>query len=113
MLYALALGMVSVVFAALAAVCAQIALHNRGVYALGFAAIGLSYILRGVGDVNDTFWVWLSPLGWLEKTAPFADDQRWWVLLIPAVVATALSVLAVVLAQATGPRCRAVPPRTR
>ena len=98
-LYALALGMVTVVFAALAAVCAQLVLHTRGVYALGFAAIALSYILRGVGDVNDTFWVWLSPLGWLEKTAPFANDQRWWVLLIPTVVATGLSVLAVVLAR--------------
>jgi ABC-2 type transport system permease protein len=97
-LYALALGMVTVVFAALAAVCAQGVLHTRGVYALGFAAIALSYVLRGVGDVNGTFWVWLSPLGWLEKTAPFADDQRWWVLLIPTVVAAALSVLAVVLA---------------
>ncbi|HTP21668.1 MAG TPA: hypothetical protein VMJ65_18825 [Solirubrobacteraceae bacterium] len=98
-LYALALGMVTVVFAALAAVWAQVVLHSRGVYALGFAAIGLSYILRGVGDVNDTFWVWLSPLGWLEKTAPFADDSRWWVLLIPMVVATGLSILAVALAR--------------
>jgi ABC-2 type transport system permease protein len=69
------------------------------VYALGFAAIGLSYVLRGVGDVNGTFWVWLSPLGWLEKTAPFGPDQRWWVLLIPVVVATALSIVAVVLAK--------------
>ena len=97
-LYALALGMVSLVFAALAAVCAQVVLHTRGVYALGFVAIGLSYILRGVGDVNHTFWAWLSPLGWLEKTAPFADQQRWWVLLIPTLVAAGLSVLAVVLA---------------
>lgn len=98
-LYALALGMVTIVFAAFAAVCAQIAQYSRGVYALGFVAVGLSYILRGVGDVNDTFWVWLSPLGWLEKTAPFGKDQRWWVLLIPMVVATGLSGLAVVLAR--------------
>ena len=97
-LYALALGMVTVVFAALAAVCAQVVLHTRGVYALGFVAIALSYVLRGVGDVNGTFWVWLSPLGWLEKTAPFAD-QRWWVLLIPTIVATGLSVLAILLAR--------------
>lgn len=97
--YAVALGMVTVVFAAFAAVCAQVVLHSRGVYALGFAAVGLSYVLRGVGDVNDTFWVWLSPLGWLEKTAPFADDPRWWVLLIPAMVATGLSLLAVALAR--------------
>ncbi len=98
-LYALALGMVSVVFAGLAAVCAQVVLHSRGVYALGFTAVALSYILRGVGDVNDTFWVWLSPLGWLEKTAPFAAHQRWWVLLIPMIVATGLSILAVALAR--------------
>ena len=98
-LYALALGMVTVVFAAFAAVCAQVVLHSRGVYALGFTAVALSYILRGVGDVNDTFWVWLSPLGWLEKTAPFAAHQRWWVLLIPMIVATGLSILAVALAR--------------
>jgi ABC-2 type transport system permease protein len=73
-------------------------LHSRGVYVLGFAVVGLSYALRGVGDVNQTFWVWLSPLGWMEKTAPFADDQRWSVLLIPAIVAVALSVLAAALA---------------
>ncbi len=98
-LYALALGMVTVVFAAFAAVCAQVVLHSKGVYALGFTAVALAYILRGVGDVNGTFWVWLSPLGWLEKTAPFGADQRWWVLLIPMVVATGLSILAVALAR--------------
>ncbi|WP_141014677.1 ABC transporter permease [Nocardioides sambongensis] len=96
-LYSLALGSVSLVFAALAAVCAQLVLHSRGVHALGFAALGASYLLRGVGDVNDSFWVWLSPLGWLEKTAPFAS-QRWWVLLVPAAVTLVLAGTAVLLA---------------
>ncbi len=98
-LYALSLGLVTVVFGALAAVLAQVVQHSRGVYTLGFAVVGLSYVLRGVGDVNDTIWVWFSPLGWLEKTAPFADDQRWWVLLVPVAVSTCLSVLAVGLAR--------------
>jgi ABC-2 type transport system permease protein len=97
-LYALSLGMLSLVFAALAAVCAQVVLHSRGVYACGFVVVGLSYLLRGIGDVRDTFWVWLSPLGWVEKTAPFADDQRWWVLLIPLVVTAGLSAVAIALA---------------
>ncbi len=99
LLYSLSLGMVSLVFAAFAGVCAQVVLHSRGVYTLGFVAVGLSYVLRGIGDVKGTFWVWLSPLGWLEKTAPFADHQRWWVLSIPVAVALGLSVLAVVLAE--------------
>lgn len=97
-LYSLSLVMVSVAFASLAAVAAQLALHSRNVYACGFVAVGLSYLLRGVGDVQDTWCTWLSPLGWAEKTAPFADGPRWWVLVIPLAVALALSTLAVVLA---------------
>ncbi|TIC87606.1 hypothetical protein E8D34_07910 [Nocardioides sp. GY 10113] len=97
-LYSLASGMVSLVFAAVAATAAQVVLHGRGVYLVGFAVVGLSYVLRGVGDVRDSFWVWLSPLGWLEKTAPFADQQRWWVLLIPAAVSLALAAAALALA---------------
>ncbi|MEQ6901525.1 hypothetical protein [Nocardioides sp. YIM 152588] len=97
-LYSLASGMVSLVFATVAATAAQVVLHGRGVYMIGFAVIGLSYVLRGVGDVRDSFWVWLSPLGWLEKTAPFADQQRWWVLLIPAAVSAALAAAALTLA---------------
>jgi polyether ionophore transport system permease protein len=97
-LYSTALGLVSLVFAALAAVCAQLVLHTRGVYILGFAVVGFSYLLRGIGDVTHTSWVWLSPLGWLEKTAPFAADQRWWVLAIPLLVSAALAATAVVMA---------------
>lgn len=97
-LYSLSLGLVILVFAALAAVLAQLVLHSRGVYAVGFVALALSYVLRGVGDVNNTFWVWLSPLGWLEKTAPFADGQRWWVLLIPLIVSVGLFAVATTLA---------------
>ena len=40
---------------------------------------------------------WLSPLGWMEKAAPFGP-QRWWALLVPLVVSVALAGAAVVLA---------------
>ncbi|HEY7618244.1 MAG TPA: hypothetical protein VH834_00670 [Solirubrobacteraceae bacterium] len=97
-LYSVALGMLTLVFATLATVCAQVVLHARGVYILGFAVVGVSYVLRGVGDVTGTDWVWLSPLGWVEKTAPFADTQRWWVLAIPFIVSFTLAAAAVLLA---------------
>ena len=97
-LYAAALGSVTLVFAGVAAVSAQVVLHSRGVYALGFLVLGASYLLRGVGDVTDTFWVWLSPLGWMEKTAPFAAEQRWWALALPLAAAAVLSATAVALA---------------
>jgi ABC-2 type transport system permease protein len=96
-LYALALGMLTLVFAALGALFAQVVLHARGVYAGGLAVLALAYVLRGVGDVKGWWVTWLSPLGWVEKTAPFGD-QRWWVLAVPLVVSLALAGAAVVLA---------------
>ena len=96
-LYAAALGALALVFAGLAAVLAQLTLHSRGVYAGSLMVLAASYVLRGVGDVTQTWWTWLSPLGWQEKTAPFAS-QRWWVLLIPLAVTGVLGVVSVRLA---------------
>ncbi len=98
LLYAASLGLLAVVFAGLAALLAQLTLHARGVYAGSLIVLAASFVLRGVGDVTDTFWTWLSPLGWQEKTAPFGD-QRWWVLLVPVAVGSVLAVLAVRLAE--------------
>jgi ABC-2 type transport system permease protein len=93
-LYAASLGALAFVFAALAALLAQITLHGRGVYFGGFGALLAAYVIRGVGDATGSWVSWLSPLGWQEKTAPTAD-QRWWVLLIPLVVGAGLAVMAV------------------
>jgi ABC-2 type transport system permease protein len=97
-LYSLALGMLTLVFAALAALLAQVVLHSRGVYAVSLAVLAAAYVLRGVGDVKGWWVVWLSPLGWVERTAPFAAQQRWWVLAVPLVVSLALAAAAVALA---------------
>ena len=96
-LYSLSLGLLTLVFAALAALLAQVVLHARGVYAGSLAVLALAYVLRGVGDVTHTWVVWLSPLGWVEKSAPFGEP-RWWVLGIPVLVSLALAGAAVALA---------------
>ncbi len=96
-LYALALGMLTLVFAGVSALLAQLVLHSRGVYGGALAVLAASYVLRGVGDVKGWWVAWLSPLGWLERTAPFAS-RRWWVLLVPLVVTAVLVALAVLLA---------------
>ncbi len=93
-LYAASLGGLAFVFVGVSAVIAQMTLHSRGVYFGGFAVLLVSYVLRGIGDVNGSLLSWLSPLGWQEKTAP-TGDQRWWVLLIPVVVGGALATLAI------------------
>jgi ABC-2 type transport system permease protein len=96
-LYSAALGALAFVFAGLAAVLAQLVLHARGVYTWSLIVLAVAYVLRGVGDTTHSWLTWLSPLGWAEKTAPFAD-QRWWVLAVPAVAGLASSGAAVWLA---------------
>ncbi len=96
-LYALSLGALAFVFAGLAALLAQLTLHARGVYIGSLIVLAASYVLRGVGDVTQTWTTWLSPLGWAEKAAPFGD-QRWWALAIPLVAGLALGGVALRLA---------------
>ena len=96
-LYAASLGALAFVFAGLAALLAQVALHSRGVYTWGLLILAMAYVLRGVGDVTNTWVTWLSPLGWAEKAAPFGD-MRWWTLLIPLAAGGLLATLAVLVA---------------
>ncbi|BCJ31757.1 ABC transporter permease [Actinocatenispora sera] len=86
-LYSVALGALAFAFAGVAALLAQLVLHARGVYAGSLIVLAVAYVLRGVGDTTAGWLTWLSPLGWVEKAAPFAD-RRWWVLALP--VATGL-----------------------
>ena len=96
-LYAASLGGLAFVFAGLAALLAQVTLHSRGVYMWGLLVLAVAYVLRGVGDVTNTWVTWLSPLGWAEKAAPFGD-MRWWTLLIPLAVGGLLAAVAIVVA---------------
>jgi ABC-2 type transport system permease protein len=96
-LYSAALGALAFVFAGFAALVAQLVLHTRGVYTWSLVALAGAYVLRGVGDTTASWLSWLSPLGWAEKTAPFAD-QRWWVLAVPAAAGVACGGAAVWLA---------------
>ncbi|MGI5240669.1 ABC transporter permease [Dactylosporangium sp. CA-139066] len=96
-LYSAALGTLAFVFAGLAAQLAQIALHARAVYTWSLIGLAAAYVLRGVGDTTNTWLAWLSPLGWAEKTSPFAA-QRWWVLAIPVAAGIASGATATWLA---------------
>ncbi|GAA0505191.1 exporter of polyketide antibiotics [Paractinoplanes deccanensis] len=82
-----------VTFAALTAVAAQLFENVRAVYgAVGFT-LGAAYALRAAGDAGNSALSWLSPIGWGQRTFPYAGD-RWWPLLIPLAVTAALVMLA-------------------
>lgn len=83
---------VGMVFAAVAAVTAQIASGSRAALATAGLVIGVAFVLRAIGDVGNGVLSWASPIGWAQSIRPYADE-RWWVLLLP-VVATTLLLLA-------------------
>jgi ABC-2 type transport system permease protein len=97
LLYAASLGALAFVFAGLAALLAQVTLHSRGVYLWSLLVLGAAYLLRGIGDVTNTWVTWLSPLGWAEKAAPFGP-MRWWTLLIPLAAGGLFAAVAVLIA---------------
>jgi len=100
---AYALGQLScgLVFAAIAAVAAQVSGTARGARAIAITLLGLVFLLRGVGDSGAshglTWLSWLSPIGWAEEVRPFGDE-RWWVLVVPLAAAAALTAAAFALA---------------
>lgn len=96
-LYSAALGALAFAFAGFAALVAQLVPHAREVYTASLIVLAAAYVLRGVGETTQNWLIWLSPLGWAEKTAPFGD-QRWWVLAVPAVAGLALGGVALWLA---------------
>lgn len=81
------------VFAAVALLAAQLTETTRAMYGIVGATIGIAYVVRGVGDVGDGWLSWLSPIGWLQATRPYADE-RWWPILLALLAAVVLTVIA-------------------
>lgn len=85
---------VGMVFAAVAALTAQVAQTSHGANAMALAVLAASYLLRAVADASGTPWLlWLSPLGHMEQIEAFAGNHTW-VLLVMAGETAALAVIA-------------------
>ena len=98
--YGLGLGLGGLAFAAVTAVCAQLAEHARTASGLAFLAIGVFFFVRVVGDMAEpggTALSWFSPFSWTQQARPF-DDLRWWPLALYAGFVLVVFVLAYVLA---------------
>jgi ABC-2 type transport system permease protein len=102
------------VFAAIAAVAAQIAESARGANAIAGATLGAAYLARTVGDagLGGLSWLsWASPIGWSQRIRPFAGE-RWWVGAVAAAVAAALVAAAHALSARRDLGSGIVPPRS-
>jgi ABC-2 type transport system permease protein len=77
---------------------AQVSENTHVVYGVGGLVLGASFVLRAVGDIGDGTISWLSPIGWAQKTRPFAGET-WWPFLIIAGAICLLTWLAIVLSR--------------
>ena len=89
------------VFAAMAAVVAQLTESARAARGVAVATLGATFVLRALGDSaggGGASWLsWLSPFGWAHEIRPYAGE-RWWILAPAAGFVVALAAAAVVLA---------------
>jgi len=73
-----------IIFAAVAAVVAQVANSARVALGLVLGFIAIAFVLRGIGDLAEPTpsWLsWLSPVGWSQQIRPFAGDRLWVALI--------------------------------
>lgn len=89
------------VFAAVAAVTAQLSTSARVARGIALAVLAVTFTLRAVGDARAAdgpadLLTWLSPQGWSLQVRPFAGD-RWWVLLLHLAAVVVLTGIAFTL----------------
>jgi ABC-2 type transport system permease protein len=95
-LYSASFAAFGIAWAAVAALCAQLFESARTTNAVLAIAIGVAFVLRGVGDFLSTrsadgvmyaAWPsWLSPFGWLQSTRSLTHPE-WWPLILPIALA--------------------------
>lgn len=91
-------GLTFLTFGVLAVVLAQVAATAGSARILGFAAVGVAFGIRALGDTGNAGWLnWLTPLGLRAAVRPFAEN-RWWPLAAYLVVVLALAWFATFLA---------------
>ncbi len=81
-------GACGLVFTGVAAVAVQATGHTRSVYGLVGGLFAVAFVLRAVGDIQRSWVVWTSPIGWAQATHPFTDDSMLPLVLCVFVAAT-------------------------
>jgi len=91
------------VFAAVAAVTAQLTASARGARGLAIIVLGVAYVLRLAGDISAlgsgalSWLTWLSPVGWVQHIFPYGENAAWPALLAVLFTAATTTVGVVLL----------------
>ncbi|HRA05308.1 MAG TPA: hypothetical protein PKV13_01640 [Propionicimonas sp.] len=97
-------------FTGVGAVCAQLATDPGVAGRLSAAVLGVFFVIAAIGDAIGSPIVWLSPFGWARHAQAFVAD-RYWVPLVPLVLAAALGWLSLRLNRSRDYGCGLIPAR--
>lgn len=84
LLFAVGVGAAGLSFAGISAVAVQLSEYSRGAAGMAGVVLGAAFVARMGGDmmeVGGTALSWVSPLAWVQQSAPFVLD-RWSPLLL-------------------------------
>lgn len=93
LLYGAALGATGIFFTAVTAIFAQLSENARGTIGFAFTVLGVSYLVRAVGDVGNDTLSWFSPLGWVLSSEVYVTNY-WWPIVLTIGVAVLLVLFA-------------------
>lgn len=93
LLYGTVLGATALFFAGVTALFAQLTESSRGTMGFSIGILLMAYLVRGVTDVSNDAWSWISPLGWVTKAEVYSSNN-WWPVLLMIGVSVVLFVVA-------------------
>lgn len=94
--YGLALFAYSFFFAGIGFVAGQLADNSRTATTIGIGVFLISYLLRAYLILSSSDAWWLTPVGWFDHVAPFAD-MNWWPIGLLVGLGLALIALATLM----------------
>lgn len=91
--YGIGFAEVGIVYGAITLLTAQLSESGRLAKGLAGVVLGVTFILRAVGDITNGAASWASAIGWVQKARPFAGEM-WWPLYLPLIATSLIVALA-------------------
>ncbi|MGX2945267.1 ABC transporter permease [Enterococcus alishanensis] len=68
-------AVVGILFGCISIFLAQLTSSSRGAYFFSYGLFGIFYLLRMLTDMTNPKYTWLSPVGWIQKTEIYTNNN--------------------------------------
>ena len=84
---------IGIMFGFISLLLAQLANNSRSANFMSYGLYGFFYIIRMMTDVTNPNWTWISPVGWIQKTAIYTYNN--W---LPVIMTLGLGLICLAIA---------------